>query len=171
MPPDEEDDGEDVLADLQTLADSEDPADQEEFQEIMESILEFSEGVTFRGPLSEETKKKISEALMKNKGGDLKTRAEQGKQAVSESSAAIRKAREDVANLKSQLANIPKGSKGKAARQKIAAQARKMLNNIKALQKDKGAKVASVKAVQKAIRERKAALKKEISGIRASIKA
>lgn len=62
MPEDE------VITELEDIANSDMPEDEEEFADIMETILEFAESAIFRAPMSDETKKKISEALMKNGG-------------------------------------------------------------------------------------------------------
>ncbi len=129
-----EDDGVDVVSELETLANGDTPEEEEEFHDTMETVLEFAESAIFRAPMTDETKKKISEALTKNKNKNLKTQVETGKQAISETSAAISKAREEVANLKAELAKAPKGPAGKAARQKIAAKAKTLLQGVKELQ-------------------------------------
>ena len=67
-----EDDGADVVAELETLANGDTPEDEEEFSDLMDTVLEFAESAIFRAPMDEETKKKISEALTKNRGGNLK---------------------------------------------------------------------------------------------------
>jgi hypothetical protein len=100
----------------------------------METVLEFAESAIFRAPMTDETKKKISEALTKNKNKNLKKTVDIGKQRISETSVAISKAREEVANLKAELAKAPNGPAGKAARQKIAAKAKTLLQGVKELQ-------------------------------------
>ena len=67
-----EDDGADVVAELETLANGDTPEDEEEFSDLMDTVLEFAESAIFKAPMSDETKKKISEALTKNRGGNLK---------------------------------------------------------------------------------------------------
>lgn len=136
----------------------------------METVLEFAESAIFRAPMTDETKKKISEALTKNKNKNLVSQVNQGKQAISETSAAISKAREEVANLKAELAKIPKGPAGKAARQKIAAKAKTMLQGVKELQGKKKSIAKTVQEAKKQLKERKAALKAEITSIRESVK-
>ena len=166
-----EDDGADVVTELETLANGDTPEDEEEFNDLMDTVLEFAESAIFRAPMTDETKKKISEALMKGKNSSLKKTVETGKQSISETSAAISKAREDVANLKAELAKVPKGPAGKAARQKIAAKAKAMLKGVKELQGKKKGMVKTVADAKKQLKARKAALTAEIKGIRESVKA
>lgn len=122
-----EDDGADVVTELETLANSDSPDAEEEFSDLMETVLEFAESAIFRAPMTDETKKKISEALTKNRGGNLKGKVEIMKKGVSETSDTIAKSRAEVASLKAELAKVPKGPAGKAQRQKIAARAKEML--------------------------------------------
>ena len=166
-----EDDGADVVTELETLANGDTPEDEEEFNDLMDTVLEFAESAIFRAPMTDETKKKISEALMKGKNSSLKKTVETGKQSISETSAAISKAREDVANLKAELAKVPKGPAGKAARQKIAAKAKAMLQGVKELQGKKKGMVKTVADARKQLKARKAALAAEVKGIRESVKA
>jgi hypothetical protein len=129
-----EDDGADVVSELETLANGDSPEEEEEFHDTMTTVLEFAESAIFRAPMTDETKKKISEALTKNKNKNLKKTVDIGKQRISETSVAISKAREEVANLKAELAKAPNGPAGKAARQKIAAKAKTLLQGVKELQ-------------------------------------
>lgn len=55
----------DMVKELEDLANQDGPEAYAEFMENLNMILEFAEGATFRGPLSEEHKKAISEALKK----------------------------------------------------------------------------------------------------------
>lgn len=55
----------DMVKELEDLANQDGPEAYAEFMENLNTILEFAEGATFRGPLSEEHKKAISEALKK----------------------------------------------------------------------------------------------------------
>lgn len=71
-----EDDGADVVSELETLANGDTPEDEEEFSDLMDTVLEFAESAIFKAPMSDETKKKISEALTKNRGGNLKGKIE-----------------------------------------------------------------------------------------------
>lgn len=92
----------------------------------MDTVLEFAESAIFRAPMTDETKKKISEALKKN-GGNIAGKVEVMKKGVSDTADAIAKSRAEVASLKAELAKVPKGPAGKAQRQKIAARAKEML--------------------------------------------
>lgn len=82
----------------------------------------------------------------------------------------IKRQREQVSNLKAEMANIPKGPKGKAARQAIAQKAKALLAEIKARQGDKAKQVKSLKEAQKVMKERKAKVLAEIKSIRESVK-
>ena len=166
-----EDDGADVVSELETLAKTDGADAEEEFNDLMETVLEFAESAIFRAPMTDETKKKISEALTKNKNKNLVSQVNQGKQAIGETSAAISKAREEVANLKAELAKIPKGPAGKAARQKIKAKKKTMLQGVKELQGKKKGIAKTVQEAKKELKARKAALSAEIKGIRESVKA
>jgi Protein of unknown function (DUF935) len=107
-PMDEMDDQDqaDMESELEDLANSDSPDAETEFNEMMEVILDFSEGATFRAPMSDETKKKISEALMKNKGG--KVTVDRIKKGLDQTKDNMAKTREQITALRSELAGVPK---------------------------------------------------------------
>lgn len=195
--PGEEPNDDDVMTQLEELAGGVTQDDEEAFAELAGAVVEFSETalefVAKGGHLSDETKKKISEALMGRGNGDLKdtagkatAQANKTKDAINSVSAqydkAIAGARTEVSNLKNALASVPKGNAGKAARQKIAAQAKTLLDKIRALKGDKtgntkalgiirAKQLTTAKEAKRILKERKTALRTEIKAIRESVQA
>jgi hypothetical protein len=189
----EEDPTDDLEKQLESLAASEDD-DGEEFADTIETLLEFSEtSMEFaRGPLTEEHKKAISEALKGRGGSDLKNTATKATAKArttsdtidktrSDYNAQIDKGRGEVDSIRSALAGVPKGRAGTAQRAKIASQAKALMAKIKALRGSKKESVGSLTAIRsnqlttaavarRIIRERKAALREEITKLRDNVK-
>lgn len=133
------------------------------FSEVAEGLFDSMEDACeFAGRgshLSDEHKKKISEALKGRGGKDLQDTVEKNRSAASKTLDAkrsvsdqfdkeIEKVKNEVSKLKSGLANIPKGAKGKLVRQGIANKAKELAAKIREIRGNKKGNMTALSIIR-----------------------